>query len=96
MVMNIVTPAIKDELKQYTDAKSPIRRYADVIVHRMLDSVLTARKLTRARSWDGSLPVANQNDVKFLMDRDQVAKISQQCNMKKGELDHVRTSGQHS
>lgn len=30
--------------------------------------------------------VANPTDVKFHMDRDQVAKCAQQCNMKKREL----------
>ncbi|WWC93281.1 hypothetical protein V866_000114 [Kwoniella sp. B9012] len=52
----------------YTHFTSPIRRYADVLVHRMLDACLTS---------------PNPNDVKFLMDRDQVAKCAQQCNMKK-------------
>lgn len=54
----------------YTHFTSPIRRYADILVHRMLDACLTA---------------PNKEDVKFLMDRDQVAKCAQQCNMKKGE-----------
>lgn len=53
----------------YTHFTSPIRRYADVLVHRMLDACITA---------------PNKDDVKFLMDRDQVAKCAQQCNMKKG------------
>ncbi|WVO21500.1 uncharacterized protein IAS62_002809 [Cryptococcus decagattii] len=52
----------------YTHFTSPIRRYADVLVHRMLDACLTS---------------PNPNEVKFLMDRDQVAKAAQQCNMKK-------------
>ncbi|WWD19349.1 hypothetical protein CI109_103808 [Kwoniella shandongensis] len=52
----------------YTHFTSPIRRYADVLVHRMLDACLTS---------------PNPNDVKFHMDRDQVAKCAQQCNMKK-------------
>ena len=50
----------------YTHFTSPIRRYADVIVHRQLESVLS--------STSGS-------DPKFTMDRDTVAKIAQQCNM---------------
>ncbi|ORX38254.1 hypothetical protein BD324DRAFT_649631 [Kockovaella imperatae] len=52
----------------YTHFTSPIRRYADILVHRMLDACLTS---------------PSPNDVKFLMDRDQVAKCAQQCNMKK-------------
>ncbi|ODN85475.1 hypothetical protein L198_07557 [Cryptococcus wingfieldii CBS 7118] len=52
----------------YTHFTSPIRRYADVLVHRMLDACLAS---------------PNPNEVKFLMDRDQVAKAAQQCNMKR-------------
>lgn len=49
----------------YTHFTSPIRRYADLIVHRQLESILLGV---------GSEP-------KFTMDRDSVAKIAQQCNM---------------
>ncbi|KAL7422501.1 Translational repressor [Cryptotrichosporon argae] len=51
----------------YTHFTSPIRRYADVLVHRMLEACLAG----------------TSGDVKFIMDRDQVAKCAQQCNIKK-------------
>ena len=50
----------------YTHFTSPIRRYADILVHRQLDSVLQG----------GTEP-------KFTMDRDAVAKVAQQCNIKR-------------
>ncbi|KAK0191056.1 SSD1 protein [Armillaria mellea] len=51
----------------YTHFTSPIRRYADVLVHRQLESVLQT----------GSA------EPKFTMDRDAVAKVAQQCNIKR-------------
>ncbi|GLB33866.1 putative 3'-5'-exoribonuclease [Lyophyllum shimeji] len=50
----------------YTHFTSPIRRYADILVHRQLESVLQGGA-----------------DVKFTMDRDAVAKVAQQCNIKR-------------
>ncbi|KAF8138706.1 SSD1 protein [Boletus edulis] len=50
----------------YTHFTSPIRRYADILVHRQLEAVLQGG-----------------NDPKFTMDRDAVAKIAQQCNIKR-------------
>lgn len=50
----------------YTHFTSPIRRYADILVHRQLDSVLTP---------------ASEGEIKFSMDRDSVAKVAQHCNM---------------
>ncbi|KAJ7368360.1 SSD1 protein [Mycena albidolilacea] len=51
----------------YTHFTSPIRRYADLLVHRQLESVLQGV---------GAEP-------KFTMDRDAVAKVAQQCNIKR-------------
>ncbi|KAF8205029.1 SSD1 protein [Pholiota molesta] len=50
----------------YTHFTSPIRRYADVLVHRQLEAVLQGGA-----------------ETKFTMDRDAVAKVAQQCNIKR-------------
>lgn len=64
----------------YTHFTSPIRRYADVLVHRQLEAVLQGG----GQFGDFYLiTYANQNiaETKFTMDRDAVAKVAQQCNM---------------
>lgn len=51
----------------YTHFTSPIRRYADILVHRMLEASISSE----------------QPETKFVMDRDQVAKCAQHCNAKR-------------
>ena len=51
----------------YTHFTSPIRRYADIIAHRQLESIFVNNN--------------NGSEAKFTMDRDSVAKVAQQCNM---------------
>jgi len=62
----------------YTHFTSPIRRYADVLVHRQLDSILQG----------GSEP-------KFTMDRDAVAKVAQQCNIKQDSAKLAQEQSTH-
>ncbi|EIW82128.1 RNB-domain-containing protein [Coniophora puteana RWD-64-598 SS2] len=62
----------------YTHFTSPIRRYADVLVHRQLESVLQG----------GAEP-------KFTMDRDAVAKVAQQCNIKKDSAKLAQEQSAH-
>jgi len=62
----------------YTHFTSPIRRYADVLVHRQLESVL-----------QGGV------EPKFTMDRDAVAKIAQQCNIKKDSAQLAQEQSTH-
>jgi protein SSD1 len=60
----------------YTHFTSPIRRYADVLVHRQLDAVL-------------------QGSDSFPIDREGMAKIAQQCNVKRDAAKLAQEQSQH-
>ncbi|KIK68095.1 hypothetical protein GYMLUDRAFT_36925 [Collybiopsis luxurians FD-317 M1] len=62
----------------YTHFTSPIRRYADLLVHRQLESILQG----------GTEP-------KFTMDRDAVAKVAQQCNIKRDSATLAQEQSTH-
>lgn len=62
----------------YTHFTSPIRRYADILVHRQLEGVFSVGA-----------------DVKFTLDRDSVAKIAQQCNIKKDSAKLAQEQSAH-
>ncbi|KAJ7283592.1 SSD1 protein [Mycena rebaudengoi] len=63
----------------YTHFTSPIRRYADLLVHRQLESVLQGVGA----------------DPKFTMDRDAVAKVAQQCNIKRDSATLAQEQSAH-
>lgn len=60
----------------YTHFTSPIRRYADVMVHRQLDTVLA-------------------DSDKFPIDREGMAKIAQQCNVKRDAAELAQEQSAH-
>jgi protein SSD1 len=64
----------------YTHFTSPIRRYADVLVHRQLESVLQGGGGSTHIPYN-VLADMKTAEAKFTMDRDAVAKVAQQCNM---------------
>lgn len=66
----------------YTHFTSPIRRYADVLVHRMLEACLAAGGGSSSSSSQQSSP-SPLAEARFGMERDQVAKLAQQCNARK-------------
>ncbi|KAH9951601.1 RNB-domain-containing protein [Amylocystis lapponica] len=65
-------------LPLYSHFTSPIRRYADVLVHRQLDSILQGGQ-----------------EPKFTMDRDAVAKVAQQCNIKRDSAKLAQEQSAH-
>lgn len=65
----------------YTHFTSPIRRYADILVHRQLEAVLQGGGRKQRSLTFGLSLKCNLVDPKFAMDRDAVAKVAQQCNM---------------
>ncbi|KXN89637.1 DIS3-like exonuclease 2 [Leucoagaricus sp. SymC.cos] len=67
----------------YTHFTSPIRRYADILVHRQLDAVLQGGGKFLVQLPVPKADLVSLADTKFTMDRDAVAKVAQQCNIKR-------------
>ncbi|BGP50054.1 Translational repressor [Rhodotorula kratochvilovae] len=67
----------------YTHFTSPIRRYADVMVHRQLEAVLAAQA--------AGTPL----DARFPLDAESVGKVAQTCNIKKDAARQAQEQSQH-
>ncbi|KPV71704.1 uncharacterized protein RHOBADRAFT_30884 [Rhodotorula graminis WP1] len=67
----------------YTHFTSPIRRYADVMVHRQLEAVLAAQA--------AGTPL----DARFPLDVESVSKVAATCNIKKDAARQAQEQSQH-
>ncbi|GAA5940477.1 uncharacterized protein JCM15063_002340 [Sporobolomyces koalae] len=74
----------------YTHFTSPIRRYADIMVHRQLEAILAHEQQVATSS-----PGAQLGEPKFLLDTETVAKIAQVCNTKKEAARLAQEQSQH-
>ncbi|GAA5825466.1 hypothetical protein JCM11251_006999 [Rhodosporidiobolus azoricus] len=67
----------------YTHFTSPIRRYADIMVHRQLEAVLAAQATSPA------------TEARFPLDAEAVSKVAQTCNIKKEAARLAQEQSQH-